>query len=476
MKRTYLSLAGMLLMTFAGIGQSGNFEHLFPSMPEYVKQNEFGIKNLALNLSKANNSYDHPIQIEKYNVDLLLNETLDEVQNFTYSAGGELRSLIHLDGTMTNDERITFNWTSFGEISSMIHEQWNGWGWDFNYRSIYNYNSAQLLESMIYESYNGTDWEFDYGYQMLYLGGTSTPSLVIGSASDDNVNWQEEVKIYYTYSGSTPQSVEIVVYDNNYLQWVQEEKWEISNWGPGAFYPDFIMNERMGQRNITDNVIGKWNSMSFYPADFIYYSSYDYNAGVYTFQGSIESTYDGSNNRTEFLVSEYNGSTYDIASRYTMTYDPCYGYKSGLSEDYVSPGVWTINSGVRFDGTTVPYASSCYVTDYKYYSSFSDLEPNGIYERHWIITQATDLNTEDLDEDATLNLYPNPVEQVLNISVEGINGAASLEIVGLDGKSVRTIALTSSEEAINVEELPAGVYLARIVANGEATVERFVKR
>lgn len=474
MKSILFLLSGFLLSSGMTFSQSGDYSHLLPSMSEEIIQKELALKKLAMKYNKSNNSYDVPLQIESYDVDLLQNETLDGVQLFTYSAGGELRYIIEQDAALNNLRRITFNWTSFGEISSMIHEDWNGWNWSFDSRSIYTYNSAQMLRSSTYENYNGTDWEFNYKYLFEYIGSDSHPSILFGSSTNDNTNWLPELKVYYTYNGNNPTSVEIVTYDENFLVWEQQEKWEISNWGPEPFYPDFLVNERVGDRKITDIVINKANPMEMYPAEFIYYSSHDYITGIYNYRASITSEYDGSDNRIKFKINEYNGTVYDSTRQFIAVFDPCYGYQSAISYDYVSPNVWTINSGTTYNGTTVPYGASCYVTAYDYFSNFSIAEPNGIRTQRWVISQATNLAVDAIDE-TEVNLYPNPADKVLHITRD--NGdLGSLEILSIDGMTVQSQKLTSMEEEIQIGRLPAGVYLARIVQNGNTTTKRFVKR
>lgn len=475
MKTNFYTLLGTFMFSLFSFSQLGNTENLFPSMPGYVKQNEYGLKRLAMNLSKANNSFDTPLQIDKYDVDLLNNETLDQIQYFTYSVGGELREIISVDASMTNDQRTTINWTAAGEISSMIFEDWNGWDWTFSHRNLSIYNSDNTLASSIYEVYNGGNWEFDYGFQLVYLGGTAKPYTVVGRNSDDGIAWEDQIMVHYTYSGNTPQSVEIVMYDVNYLQWQQQQRWEISDWGYETFYPDFLFNQRMGDRRITDIIIEKTNNVSMYPGAFIYYSDYDYNLGEYLFKASLSSVYNSNNDRTALNINEYNGMSYDSTSKYVMTYDDCFGYKSYLSVDFVSPGVWTINGGENWVGTKVPYASSCYVTEYNYYSNFTDLEPNGNRTKKWEITQASDLGTDELSSAAQFMLYPNPVKDEMTISTEGNHGTTTIEILGMDGNSILNSSLIGSSTSINLAFLSPGVYIVRVGSEEGYSNQKFVK-
>lgn len=67
-----------------------------------------------------------------------------------------------------------------------------------------------------------------------------------------------------------------------------------------------------------------------------------------------------------------------------------------------------------------------------------------------------------------VEIYPNPTEGDLHISVVNVNTDTnlSLEVVGMDGAIIFNIDRVGAKEVVNLRELPGGLYLIR-VKNGE---------
>ena len=473
MKRILLTLGAFAALTFSTQAQLIEHDYIQDILvPEHVQQKleEIDFMGMTYSMTK-NNSFDAPLLIQQYDVDLLQNETLNKVYAFTYSSAGELRQRVKMDAAAVNEQRLTYNFNEFGEYTSVIHEDWNGAAWLFDYRKVMTYSGTGLLLSETFENYTGFDWEFSSSNRYEYIGNEATPSQVKGYTTDDGINWEEGIRINFTYNGTTPSEVEVVIFDQNYLYWTPVEKWVISDWGPKPFRADLFFNPRDGINKVTDNTINKYNGFDLYPAEFMYHTSYDYNTGLYDDLATIESTYD-QGNRTYFLVREFNGVDFDSTGRYTLEYDPCFGYKSMLSEEYVSPGVWTITSGNDFEGYTTTYSGSCFAYAYNYFENFSDLELNGIRTKRWVISQATDLGTGELNPN-TFKVYPNPATNSLQISMDA--SEFNISITSMDGKTVINREKVSLDQPIDIASIPSGVYLIMVTANGESTVQKFIK-
>ena len=73
----------------------------------------------------------------------------------------------------------------------------------------------------------------------------------------------------------------------------------------------------------------------------------------------------------------------------------------------------------------------------------------------------------------SINIYPNPAKDVLNIEIAN---NATIQIISLDGRLVKTIAnMNSTNSQINVSELSQGVYFLRIQNGAEVINQKFVK-
>ena len=74
------------------------------------------------------------------------------------------------------------------------------------------------------------------------------------------------------------------------------------------------------------------------------------------------------------------------------------------------------------------------------------------------------------DNIAGLSIYPNPANTVVNISSD-LNGIKNVEIYDVLGKQV---IKTSTEMAVNVSALNAGVYMVKITQDGKSATRKLV--
>ena len=95
----------------------------------------------------------------------------------------------------------------------------------------------------------------------------------------------------------------------------------------------------------------------------------------------------------------------------------------------------------------------------------------------YCIYQSCDVDGATSTEEVTtptLAMFPNPATDVVRLS--GGNNH-EVELLDLSGRVVGTTGVFNGSATINVSELPAGVYLARIAQNGQAVrTERLVVR
>ena len=74
-----------------------------------------------------------------------------------------------------------------------------------------------------------------------------------------------------------------------------------------------------------------------------------------------------------------------------------------------------------------------------------------------------------------VEVYPNPFAASLTIKNPSVL-VGRYELVTLQGQTVRAGEIQSSELSIDTEELPLGIYFARLVAaSGETRIVRLVK-
>ena len=79
-------------------------------------------------------------------------------------------------------------------------------------------------------------------------------------------------------------------------------------------------------------------------------------------------------------------------------------------------------------------------------------------------------------ESGTLTLYPNPASSSVTVTVSGMDGEVTLEIVDLNGKCVRTLRTQSGEVTVDLTTLSQGAYFVRVTGERQTAVRKLIVR
>ncbi|MFH0895580.1 MAG: LamG-like jellyroll fold domain-containing protein [Bacteroidota bacterium] len=78
--------------------------------------------------------------------------------------------------------------------------------------------------------------------------------------------------------------------------------------------------------------------------------------------------------------------------------------------------------------------------------------------------------------EATVDIFPNPTSDKLNINFLNINPTdAPLQIFDITGRTVLTSAISSTSTTLDVKQLNAGVYILKVSYGEKMMIRRFVK-
>ncbi|WP_161806997.1 RICIN domain-containing protein, partial [Hymenobacter sp. AT01-02] len=88
---------------------------------------------------------------------------------------------------------------------------------------------------------------------------------------------------------------------------------------------------------------------------------------------------------------------------------------------------------------------------------------------------ATTLAAQPATADASPTLYPNPVRDVLHINLPQSSRDTRARILNMTGQVVRSLPLTGADGALDVHDLPSGLYLVELATATQTTRLRFVK-
>ena len=86
----------------------------------------------------------------------------------------------------------------------------------------------------------------------------------------------------------------------------------------------------------------------------------------------------------------------------------------------------------------------------------------------------------DTDNDARLNVYPNPTDDVLFIELSGGAGIANVALYDLQGRVVETrraASLQKTTASMDMKSTPAGVYVLRVTdTDGKEYHQKIVRK
>jgi hypothetical protein len=76
-----------------------------------------------------------------------------------------------------------------------------------------------------------------------------------------------------------------------------------------------------------------------------------------------------------------------------------------------------------------------------------------------------------------MSLFPNPASTLLTIDYKAESRNAQYQLLDLTGRVLANGAIMNGgQTTISVEDLPAGIYLVRIVDNGHFTARKFIRQ
>jgi bacillolysin len=83
---------------------------------------------------------------------------------------------------------------------------------------------------------------------------------------------------------------------------------------------------------------------------------------------------------------------------------------------------------------------------------------------------------ENVNTKFTINLFPNPAGDQLNLWVEGVNKKTEIKVYNLMGKLVMQQEGGNTLTQLNISKLSAGFYLVHVNDGIETRSAKFVKR
>jgi hypothetical protein len=76
---------------------------------------------------------------------------------------------------------------------------------------------------------------------------------------------------------------------------------------------------------------------------------------------------------------------------------------------------------------------------------------------------------------SNVKIYPNPTKSTLTVAIPTLSGEGKFVIIDELGRNVGTWQITSQKTEIDMNNLKAGMYIARIYVNGQVVFRTITK-
>ena len=77
--------------------------------------------------------------------------------------------------------------------------------------------------------------------------------------------------------------------------------------------------------------------------------------------------------------------------------------------------------------------------------------------------------------DASIDLYPNPVINTLNVNLDEV-GQYEIDLYAINGQRLQSFEFAGNQQAVDVSQLPTGVYFLQISGDKKETVKKVIKQ
>lgn len=74
--------------------------------------------------------------------------------------------------------------------------------------------------------------------------------------------------------------------------------------------------------------------------------------------------------------------------------------------------------------------------------------------------------TKEMYTDNSLEVFPNPVQNILNVDLKGTEGVSVIQLFDINGTQVMSKRTSSVRSQMNLAKLPAGIYLMKVLKDG----------
>lgn len=320
----------------------------------------------------------------------------------------------------------------------------NYFDFDKEYRSNYSYdeNDFRLREEMT-QMKDASGWVNHQSNIFEYdeMGRISSTLIQVW----ENNAWVNSFKLDYVYDEDV-----VHVMDSAWVDGELKARFDY-------IIIDTPESYEMLQQEIQEDgtLINNYKQIISYNADHyivsIIYQNWDETANAWQNSTMQSYVYEGSLCTTVYYSGWENDDWAEPTGKFEFTCDD-HGNTTQAIAYLLNNGQW--NEGDLCADVTIPYA-------------YNEKNKLFIASKVDIVYSDITLSTNEMTQNSTFNLYPNPANDIISIDGEGFEKA---EIYNIAGQKV----MESSNAQIDVKALQAGVYMVKVFGNGSSEMLRVV--
>ena len=172
---------------------------------------------------------------------------------------------------------------------------------------------------------------------------------------------------------------------------------------------------------------------------------------------TVNTSYDGTPTILSFTVTDPAPTTYTIT---VIADDATMGRVGGS-------GIYTVGTQVQITAEAFDGYHFVRWSDGGDQNHYITVNSNAIYTAYF---EADENNAIDNTAALSVKLYPNPVNDVLHIEIDGMDKVEVTDLIG------RTLISQTNGSTVDMSRLDKGIYVVRISANGNTVVKKVVKQ
>lgn len=351
-----------------------------------------------------------------------------------------------------NSWGYNYEYDSNNNLISETYLDWDNGEWKIQEKVIYTYDINNKVIGELGQDWNETTNTLENSYRDTY---TYTNGYITGQVAEIWVNsqWANDWKFTFSYDGSLLKNGNGYSWDGT--QWVNNERESLT----------YINNQLIG--GLSEKLVGlQWENVSrgthTYTNNIMTSIIHEeWTSGVWSQSEKYDYTIDANGNRT-VEINDYGNSRY----KNEYTYD-----NSSQLSNFAHPFADKKGIDYLFEGN--PYVNKILSKTQYYYDFVSSIYRASSRETH-NYNSAITLSTKQPEIiNTTITVSPNPVNAVLNIDVTNttIDKVVVFDVTG------RTVLQQEANAAqVNVEKLPAGLYILEAYSGNEKFTSKFIKK